>query len=200
MLDILQTFYNQLLQTTLTEWIATISGFVCVYLAAKQNILNWPISIISVTLYLVIFYQNKLYGDAALQLYFLGTAVYGWYYWDKVDKSDEKPVTSLSPAGILNYIMVIILLTILIGVSLNKFSDSDVPYIDAFCTSMSLVAQYQMTRKILQNWILWIIVDFCYIPLYLHKNLILTAILYIAFAVIAFKGYLDWRKSFKNFN
>lgn len=199
MQDFLSSIYQQFLQTTLLEWIATISGFLCVYLAAKQNILNWPISIISVTLYLYIFYQSKLYGDSILQLYFLGTAIYGWYYWNKRNHSGEKPISSFNTQQMLVVFLIIICATGIIGYSLDRWTDSDVPYIDGFCTATSFVAQFMMTRKVVQNWLLWVFVDICYIPLYIHKNLILTAILYIAFAIIAWNGYRDWKKTYNNF-
>ncbi|MCT1523478.1 nicotinamide riboside transporter PnuC [Sphingobacterium hotanense] len=199
MQDFLSQLYQQFLETSLLEWLATISGFVCVFLAAKQNIWNWPISIISVSLYLYIFYQAKLYGDSTLQIYFLGTAVYGWYYWNRRAHSEEKPITSFNSKQLGLTIAIILSIAGILGYFLDQKTDSDVPYIDGFCTATSLVAQFLMTRKVLQNWLLWVFVDLCYIPLYFHKDLILTAILYIAFTIIAWNGYRDWRKSYLNF-
>lgn len=199
MQDILNTIYQQFSQTTAIEWVATISGFLCVYLAAKQNILNWPISIISVSLYMYIFYHSKLYGDSILQLYFLGTAVYGWIYWSKKEHSDERPINSLTTTQWIITLSTILLTSLLIGYILDRSTNTDVPYIDGFCTATSLVAQFLMTRKVLENWLIWIFVDICYIPLYIHKNLVLTAILYFAFAIIAFNGYREWLKTYRNF-
>ncbi|WP_156308123.1 nicotinamide riboside transporter PnuC [Sphingobacterium endophyticum] len=198
-MDIIQQLFNQFLMTSSLEWLATITGFLCVYLAAKQNIWNWPISIVSVLTYLYIFYQNKLYGDSLLQLYFLGTAVYGWYYWNKRAHSQEKPISSLSTRQFFWTIIIILAVSGILGFVLDKFTDTDVPYADGFCTATSFVAQFLMTRKVLQNWLLWVFVDICYIPLYLHKDLVLTSFLYLAFAVIAWNGYRDWGKTFKNF-
>ena len=198
-MDIIQQLFNQFLMTSSLEWLATITGFLCVYLAAKQNIWNWPISIVSVLTYLYIFYQNKLYGDSLLQLYFLSTAVYGWYYWNKRAHSQEKPISSLSTRQFFWTIIIILAVSGILGFVLDKFTDTDVPYADGFCTATSFVAQFLMTRKVLQNWLLWVFVDICYIPLYLHKDLVLTSFLYLAFAVIAWNGYRDWGKTFKNF-
>jgi len=199
MLDVLPRLYSQFLQTSLIEWIATISGFLCVYLASRHHILNWPISILSVSLYLWIFYQSKLYGDATLQVYFLSTAIYGWYYWNKRNKQDDKAITAFNNTQMLMTIAVIIILSVILGLLLDKYTDTDVPYIDAFCTASSLIAQFLLTRKVLQNWLIWLFVDICYVPLYIHKDLLLTALLYIAFAIIACYGYVDWRKSYRNF-
>lgn len=167
------------------------------YLAAKQHILNWPVSIISVAAYAILFYDYKLYGDTVLQLYFFGTAVYGWYYWIKRKEEHQEPVVSLGKRGYAAVIISIILLSYILGLFLDHYTDSDVPYIDGACTAVSFTAQFLMTRKVLQNWILWIIVDACYVPLYIYKQLALTAILYLLFLILATIGYIDWRKSWK---
>ncbi|MDQ1152459.1 nicotinamide mononucleotide transporter PnuC [Sphingobacterium zeae] len=91
MQDFFQQIARQFAQTSWLEWLGTLTGFLCVYLAAKQNIWNWPISIISVASYAILFYDAKLYGDTVLQFYFLSTAVYGWYYWIK--RKEEKKGT-----------------------------------------------------------------------------------------------------------
>jgi len=188
---------NQLIQTSALEWIGTITGFLCVYLAAKENILSWPISIISVLAYSVLFFQYHLFGDAALQVYFLGTAIYGWYFWRKNKQQDQKPVVSLSQREYILVGAAITILSGLLGLFLDYFTPTDVPYIDGTCTAISFVAQILLTRKVLQNWILWIIVDIMYVPLYLYKELALTAILYVVFLFIAAMGYKDWRKTWK---
>lgn len=188
---------TQLLQISALEWFATITGFLCVYLAAKQNSWNWPLSILSVSSYIIIFYDIKLYGDMVLQLYFLGTAVYGWYYWQQHPKDDQNAISSLSRKQWILALASILIATLLIGSFLAHFTDSDVPYIDGFCTSCSFIAQFLMTRKIIENWLIWVFVDLCYIPLYVHKELYLTAFLYLAFTIIAWKGYIDWRKSYR---
>ncbi len=195
--DLHQHIVSQFEQTTPLEWFGTITGFLCVYLAARQHILNWPISILSVGAYILLFYQSRLYGDSVLQLYFLATAIYGWYYWLKRKQQDEKPVVRYNSKEIAITIAAMLFLAALIGFLLSKFTDSDVPYADGACTAVSFVAQFLMTRKVLQNWLLWIVVDIAYIPLYIYKNLALTAILYAAFTVIAVIGFIDWRRSWK---
>jgi len=188
---------EQLKTTTWLEWLGTITGFACVYLAAKEHLLNWPISIISVLCYAVLFYQYKLYGDAGLQLYFLATAIYGWYYWLKRKHEHQKPVVSLSIKDWIYTLLSIAVLSGLLGWFLDANTDTNVPYADGFCTATSFVAQFLMTRKVMQNWLLWIFVDACYVPLYLYKDLALTAVLYIAFLAIAVMGYIDWRRSYR---
>ncbi len=197
-MNIIESLIQQVYQTSAIEWLATISGFLCVYLASKQHILNWPISLISVSCYLFIFDQHKLYGDATLQLYFFATGIYGWYHWNKGNLGTTKTISSLKIKEFIFILLAILFLSGAMGYILDNFTDSDVPYIDGFCTAMSLVAQFLMTRKILQTWILWIVVDICYIPLYLSKGLYLTTILYIAFTIIAAQGWIQWKKSYQN--
>lgn len=199
MQDFFQQIARQFAQTSWLEWLGTLTGFLCVYLAAKQNIWNWPISIISVASYAILFYDAKLYGDTVLQFYFLSTAVYGWYYWIKRKEEKKEPIVKASKGQLLLCLLAILFLTLSIGYLLDSKTNSDVPYIDAFCTSISFVAQFLMTRKVLQNWLLWVFVDLCYIPLYIHKELMLTAVLYFVFAIIAWNGYRDWQKTYKNF-
>jgi len=194
---IFQAIISQFHQTSWLEWVGTISGFICIYLAAKENIWNWPVSIISVVAYSFVFYENKLYGDTGLQLYFLATAFYGWYFWLLKKKTSDKPITSIPAKQWIVIAAGIGILTFLLSFYLKKYTDTDVPYADAFCTAMSFTAQLMMTRKILQNWILWIIVDICYVPLYFHKHLALTAVLYFVLIILAFIGYLDWKKTYR---
>lgn len=198
MQDFLSPLYQQFLDTSAFEWLATITGFLCVFLAAKENIWNWPMSIVSVLTYLFIFFQHKLYGDAVLQVYFLITAGYGWYYWSRQDQGAEKPVQSFRLKQMLYTVLIIVLLSTMFAFALKHWTDSDVPYVDGFCTAVSFVAQFLLTRKVLQTWLLWVVVDICYIPLYLYKGLFLTALLYLAFAVIAWNGYRNWRKSYND--
>ncbi len=192
-----QSILTQFQHASWLEWTGTISGFICIYLAAKENIWSWPVSIISVLAYSIVFYESKLYGDTVLQFYFLATAIYGWYFWLKKKSTNDKPVESIAAAQWLYIVAGVLALTILLGLFLKTYTDTDVPYIDGFCTAMSFAAQLMLSRKILQNWILWIIVDICYVPLYIHKHLSLTAILYFVLIILAFIGYLDWRKTYR---
>ena len=196
-LSIGQHIAEEIRQTTLLEWIGAVTGIYCVYLAAKQNIWNWPVAIISVIAYTIVFYKSMLYGDAGLQIYFLGTSVYGWYFWIKKKENNEKPVTSLSAKEYVLVIIATLILSLLLGLFLKNFTPTNVPYIDGFCTAVSFIAQILMTRKILQNWALWIFVDICYVPLYIYKDLYVTAILYLILLVLAWLGHVDWQKEYK---
>lgn len=198
--QILSNILEQFKAITWIEWFGVITGALCVYLAAKEHILNWPVSILSVVTYIYIFYQAKLYGDTILQFYFLGTAIYGWYYWSyghiKSMKA-ERPISSITLADWLKIVLILVPSTVIIGYLLDSKTDTDVPYIDAFCTVTSFIAQYLLTRKKIENWLIWIFVDIVYIPLYIHKNLLATAVLYFIFVFIALQGYISWKRNLK---
>lgn len=198
--EILFNIWQQFKSIEFIEWFGVITGAICVYLAAKENILNWPIAMLSVITYIYIFYNAKLYGDTVLQFYFLGTSIYGWYYWtfgSTKSLKSERAITNLSSNEWRIFTGILPILCFFLGFLLDRYTDSDVPYIDAFCTVLSFIAQYLLTRKKLENWLMWIFVDLLYIPLYIHKNLFATAILYFVFLFIALKGYLDWKKRIK---
>lgn len=184
-------------QQSLLEVIGVITGLLCVYLAAKNNIWNWPIAIISVGIYIVIFFNTHLYADMGLQFYFMVMNIYGWYYWAKKPADEGKtPVAVVTHREIIYSIIAIIIFTIILGTGL-KYTPASYPYIDSFCTACSLVAQVFLARKVLENWLIWIFVDIVYVGVYIFKGLDLTAVMYAIYVGIALLGYIDWKKDYK---
>ncbi|MGZ3757406.1 MAG: nicotinamide riboside transporter PnuC [Mucilaginibacter sp.] len=179
------------------EVIGVVTGLLCVYLAAKNIIWNWPFAIISVTIYIFIFYSSHLYADMGLQFYFLATNVYGWYFWSQKPATDNKtPVVLIKKREAIVSLITIIIFTVFLG-SVLKYTTASYPYIDSFCTAVSLVAQFFLARKVLENWLLWIFVDVIYVGVYIFKGLHLTALMYAIYVAIALIGYIDWKKDFK---
>jgi nicotinamide mononucleotide transporter len=182
---------------SLLEVIGVITGLLCVYLAAKNIIWNWPLAIISVAIYIFIFYNSHLFADMGLQVYFLITNIYGWYFWSKRPSLDEKtPVTRIKKIELVLSILAIIIFTFFLG-SVLKYTTASYPFIDSFCTACSLVAQIFLARKVLENWLIWIFVDIIYVGVYLFKGLHLTAIMYAIYVGIALLGYIDWKRDWK---
>jgi nicotinamide mononucleotide transporter len=182
---------------TLLEVIGVITGLLCVYLAAVNNIWNWPIAIISVGIYIFIFFDTRLYADMGLQVYFMGMNIYGWYYWSRIPPDEKKaPVLLITKREVVLSIIAVIVFTFILGTVL-KYTPASYPYIDSFCTACSLVAQVFLARKVLENWLIWIFVDIIYVGVYIFKGLHLTAIMYAIYVGIALLGYIDWRKDYK---
>lgn len=195
--------FIQTLQTwwqaqSLLEVAGVISGLLCVYLAAKNIIWNWPLAIISVSIYIFIFYDSHLFADMGLQVYFLAINIYGWYFWSHKPSSETKtPVTSIKQREVILSALAIVIFTFLLGSILYNHTIASYPYLDSFCTACSIVAQFFMARKVLQNWLLWVFVDAIYVGIYIFKELHLTAVMYAIYIVIALIGYFDWKKEFK---
>lgn len=182
---------------TWLEIIGVITGLLCVGLAAINNIWNWPIAIISVGIYIFIFFDSHLYADMGLQVYFMAMNIYGWYYWSKKPSTEDKiPVMLITPREIIYSIIAIIVFTVFLGTVL-KYTPASYPFIDSFCTACSLVAQVFLARKVLENWLIWIFVDIIYVGVYIFKHLDLTAIMYAIYVIIALIGYFDWRRDYR---
>jgi nicotinamide mononucleotide transporter len=179
------------------EQIAVACGLANIYLTVRQNIWCWPVGVVMVSLYIYIFFNAKLYSDAGLNVFFLVMQFYGWYHWSRGGISHSKSlaaVTRLSPAGWLWTAGGVAAWTTGVGTLMHRYTDAAAPYPDAFTTILSIIAQFLLTRKILENWTLWIVADVVYIGVYSYKSLYWTAGLYVVFLVLCVQGYREWRR------
>jgi|SRR5665213_350925 len=182
---------------SLLEIMGVITGLLCVGLAALNNIWNWPIAIISVGIYIFIFFDSHLYADMGLQVYFMAMNIYGWYYWSqKPDSEDKTPVMRITQQEILYSLIAVVVFTIFFG-SVLKYTPASYPFVDSFCAACSLVAQVFLARKVLENWLIWIFVDIIYVGVYIFKGLDLTAIMYGVYVGLALWGYMDWKRDYR---
>jgi nicotinamide mononucleotide transporter len=179
------------------ELVATCAGLMNVYLAARASKWNWFFGIITVTLYMIIFFQVKLYCDMCLQIVFLGLQVYGIVQWSRGGHQSLQ-VTKAGPKIQLVALGLFSLLFILFIYLLKSYTDSTTIVMDAFITALSLVAQWMMCKKWLENWWLWMVVDIVSIKMYLIKHLYLTSGLYAAFFIICCFGYRVWQRQLKS--
>lgn len=183
---------------SLIEWAGVLTGIACVWLTARQNIWAWPIGIANSALFMVLFVPAKLYADSALQVVYIVLGAYGWWHWlrGNPEARDALPVTR-TPRGQAVLVAALAMVTFLVmGTVLDRFTDSDVPWWDAAPTTLSLVAQYLLTRKYLANWAVWIFgVNLPFLALYLHKGLPLIAALQLVFIALSVLGWVDWRRS-----
>ena len=176
-----------------------ITGIAGVFLTIKRSPFCWPISALNVILYGVIFYDAKLYADMGLQGVFLFFSVYGWYAWTKGSENylpDSSPlqVTQSTIKELSFGLLFIIPIAMILGFMLKNQTNADFPYIDSMLASLSIFAQILQTRKRLENWYLWILVDTVYILIYVSKDLYLSALLYAVFLGLAIQGVIEWRK------
>lgn len=177
------------------EAIAFTSGIVNIYLLTRCSLWNWFFGILTVSLYAIIFFNIKLYADMSLQGVFLFFQFYGLYQWCYGNK-ENKPIAmqQLDLSTGLSLAVAAIILFGIISFTLIHNTDSTTVYADATITALSLIAQWMMSKKYLQHWILWIIIDVISINLYIIKSLYLTSLLYLVFMLLCIKGYYQWRQ------
>lgn len=181
---------------TALEAVAVVFGIVSVYLSSRQNIWSWPTAIVNVSLFSVLFFRSGLYSDTGLQVVYLILSIYGWYQWLyggaghttlKVSRTSRRTWLILGALGVVCWLLLSTITARLPGTSLPK--------LDSATTTISLIAQWMMTRKLLENWLLWVGVDVVYIGMFIYKDLYLTAFNYAVYLVIAAFGYVAWKKS-----
>ena len=192
------TFLTGMVGSRPIEITAVMFGLMNITLLIRRSIWNYPFGIVMVCLYMVIFYQTKLYSDVILQVFFLFAQIYGWYYWSQRRDDDGLVIVGRLGAG-----MAVVLalggaaLLAVIGTLMSKHTDAAAPYWDASILVFSVIAQILLARRLLENWLVWIFVDILAIGLYWSKGLYPTAALYTVFLILATFGYIAWRRSWK---
>lgn len=174
------------------EIIAVTTSLLYVYLAAKESIWCWLSAAISVTLYIYICYTAQLYPETGLQVFYLFMAGYGYWQWNK-----PKAETTINRWGVqqhLLYISLGIAFSIFLGQWFSKNTDAAMPMIDSFTTVFSVIATFMVTKKVLENWLYWVVIDAVSIYLYYQRDLQLTAGLFAVYTVFAIYGYYKWKK------
>jgi nicotinamide mononucleotide transporter len=177
------------------EAVSFVTGALCVWLVLKENVWNFPLGLINSATFSVVYFETKLFADAGLQVMYFILNGLGWYMW--LYGGEHRTELKVSRAGILELAILgacVALSTILLEDLLYKLGDS-APFWDGLTSSLSLASQWLTNRKRLESWIGWIIADIIYVPLYIYKDLHLTAVLYLVFLVMATMGYFAWRKS-----
>ncbi|HVF40569.1 MAG TPA: nicotinamide riboside transporter PnuC [Gemmatimonadaceae bacterium] len=178
------------------EIAAAAFGIVSVYLSVRQNIWSWPTAIVNVGLYSVVFYRSRLYADMGLQVVYVVLSLYGWYQWLYGGKNRTELAVSRATRKLGATLAVLVLaFAAILGTVLRSQTDAAVPYVDSLTTSTSLAAQWMMTRKILENWLVWVAVDVVYIAMFINRSLYVTAVLYAVFLVLSASGYFKWKRS-----
>jgi nicotinamide mononucleotide transporter len=177
------------------EITAVLLGIANIVLIIRRSVWNYPFGIVMVVLYMVIFWQAKLYSDAGLQVFFALVQCYGWWSWSRDKRSaGEIIVLRLAPSATASWAAVSIAVTLAWGYFMATNTDATHPYWDASVAMLSIVAQLLLTWRFIQNWWWWIIVDVISIPLYVVKGLYLTAGLYGLFLILAIAGLIEWQR------
>ncbi len=182
--------------TSLIEWLAVVSSIIYVILVVKRLIICWLFAFVGSALFVYLCYEGKLYIESLLQLFYVIMAVVGWLSWKKSEFKDNTIVKWKMNSHLLN-IAISGVLAFILGYLFENYTNQANPYIDAFTTLYSLSATYMVTKKILGNWIYWIIIDLVSIYLYAQRDYNLTAVQYGLFTILAVFGFFAWRKEYK---
>lgn len=185
----------EFLPLNLTEVFGFITGGACVWLTVKQNIWLWPVSIANNIFFIILFLQSQLYADMSLQVVYIVLEILGWYWWLHGGQNNSRlTVSKARPLTLAILAVLLIVATYGVTLFLSSINDS-APFLDALTTVMSLIAQYLLTRKLIENWYVWIAADVIYIGLYAAKNLYLTSGLYFIFLCMCIAGLREWWRS-----
>lgn len=180
--------------TTWLEVVAFVLSLAMVGCNIREIHWGWPLAAISSLLYCALFWQSKLYGDGALQMFFAVVALWGWLQWLR-GGADHAPlmIARLSAPQQRRAVGVAVLLWPATGWFLKTWTDTDVPWWDAFPTALSVIGQVLLGRKFIENWPVWLAVNVVGTALFAYKGLWLTAILYTLFAVLSIVGWRAWQ-------
>jgi nicotinamide mononucleotide transporter len=192
------------------EFVGTLLYIWSVWLIIKRSILTWPVGIVSVLLYMALFYQIRLYSDALEQVYYLGASFYGWWYWSKTRQREDTiaDVTFSSHRAILAWVVITAAFSALLAGIICRVhiwapaffpEAASYPYLDALTTVMSFVAMWLMARKHIESWIYWIIIDVIGIGLYYAKEVKFISFLYAILLVLASRGLITWTRTGSQF-
>lgn len=199
----IETIFFELLgyPVSYLEFAGALSGLISVYYAARSNILTWSTGLVNVTCFFLIFYQVQLYSDMFLQAYFFAASVYGWVVWNRQDKQGENPIKLLSGRQRLLTLLALIVSTLVAGTLVANIhlylphlfvKPASFPYLDTFIAVLSILATLFLARRILENWVLWIVVDILSVGLFATKGVMLIAGEYFIFLCIASFGLYNW--------
>jgi len=196
----MENYWDQIIfgikETSALEWIAVVAGILYVLLAAKKKILCWLFALMSTGIFIYLCFQQKLFIESGLQVFYFAMAIYGWLNW----KKDERKKLPIQVWPVKYHIINIILSTFValgLGYFMGVYTDQENPYLDAFTTIFSLAATFMVAQRVLENWIYWIIIDVGLAYLYSSRGLELAGLQYLVFSIIAIFAWFSWYKYYK---
>jgi len=197
---------NEILSWLGKHWVevtGTVTALIYLYFSIRQNILTWVFGLLSSALYVFVFFFSKIYAHMGLNLYYVVISIYGWWSWThgkengKQTKGELK-VSRTSFALWIKLLLAYLVLYVIIYLILKYQTDTPVPYLDSFTTTLAIVATWMLTRKKIEHWLLWVVNDAVSMGLFLYRELYATTFLFLVYTVMAVVGYMEWRKDLKN--
>ncbi len=177
------------------EGLAVALAIAYLLLAMRENILCWVCAFASTAIYTVLFWNVSLVMESALNVYYMLMAIYGWHQWQRGSKQGTAlPITRWRWSTHIGIWLLIAALTLISGFLLTGQSTAAWPYVDSFTTWSSVIVTFMVARKVLENWLYWIVIDSVSILLYFERGLALTSLLMAAYTLMAIAGYITWRR------
>lgn len=191
----MSTWVQQLFGTSAWEATAVLLALAYLLLAVRRSLWCWPCAFVSTSIYLVLFARAALYMQTALQVFYIAMAIYGFVEWRRGrDRSGEVAVVSWSSRLHVTSAIVVLVLSGVNGWLLERYSEAQAPYLDAFVTWGSVLTTWMVARRVIENWLYWIVVDAVAAGLYFSQGLMATGLLFVAYIGIVIHGYFTWRR------
>lgn len=183
----------------LADWegLAAVLAIAYLLLAVREHVACWACALASTTIYTVLFWDVSLLMDAALNVYYMAMALYGWWSWQRGSAGDALTITRWRARQHAGALGAIALLTAASGAWLAQHTHAAWPFIDSFTTWGAVVTTWMVARKVLENWLYWLVLDAVSIPLYIERGLLLTALLFAVYLVMAVAGFLTWQRHYQ---
>lgn len=188
----------------MTSWemLAVFLSVSYLILAIKQNLWCWVAAFFSTFIYSILFFDASLLMDSALNIFYLVMAVYGWYSWkyaNGISSHENLEITSYGLSKNLKIIVFLTILSLILGFYMENYTSADFAYLDTFTTVFAVFATYMLTKKVLENWLYWVVIDFVSIYIYINKGFYLTAVLFGLYTILACVAYRQWKKEYISF-
>ena len=181
------------------EILATVTGLIYLLYSIQGKVLLWFYGLITSLLYVYVFFKSKIYADMGINVYYVIVSIYGWIHWYRRGNDNKKglPLSRLKLGNGIILLAITFVIFIIIAFILKKFTDSSIIIWDSILTAGSITATWMLARKILEHWLIWVVVDALSIGLYVYKGLYPTVILFIVYTTLAVAGYFEWIKQWK---
>jgi nicotinamide mononucleotide transporter len=195
MQQIISQFFNDIHQTGWLEFVAVITGIASVVFSRQENILVYPVGMISTGIFIFLYITHGLYADASVNFYYTVMSIIGWVMWSR--KTEGKKILIITASDKKDWTNSLLFFAgcwAVLFLLLSRFTDSTVPIADSFTSAAAFTGMWLMNKKKLENWTWWIITDLASVPLNFYKHLVFTSFQYLVFLILAVMGYITWRK------
>ena len=200
MADLVTNFLEGVRATSLLEWLAVASGIVSVWFSRRENILVYPVGLISTVIYIYLSIIQDLYGEASVNVYYTIMSIYGWVLWQKRNRNHELTlhVTVSTPRELRQQGLFFLVLYVLLYAALHwlgkAFSANTIPWADGFASAAAFTGMWLMAKKKVESWHWWIVTNFASIPLYYYKGYVVSSVYYVVLLVMAVSGLVEWKR------